>query len=179
MTDVIIRADVIITDPENSLHRLDEALSGAVMAEFLAGPVRHFFGDEAAWRFGAEGDRASGDWQELSDATVALRTKMGFTPDDTNIRHPSGSDSMFQYVTEHFNVRYDPWGAEIDIPGTATGEMGQKINTAQFGRVFNPIANFGPTPPRPVIATDERDFQEVVVMLAEHVIRWMTGVGAP
>lgn len=176
MADLLIKADVIIADVDKMLFRLDEGLTGPVLAGFLAGPVQHFFGDEAAYRFGAEGDRSSGDWQELSDATVALRQKMGFSPDDINMR----TGDLYEFVTEHYEVRSGPGFAEIDMPGQASGELERKVETAQFGRVDNPIPNFGPTPARPVIATDtEKDAEEVVVMLAEHVIRWMTGIGIP
>lgn len=172
---MIVQADVVIADPEHMLARLDHALSGEIIGAFLKGPVQDFFAEEAAWRFGAEGDKASGGWPPLSDATVDIRERLGFSSDEPNIR----TNDMFNFVTESSDLVMGPGFAQITIPGTPSDPlMAQKIETAQRGRADNPIPGFGPTPPRPVIATSgEEDLREVIYLLAKHVTQWMAGVG--
>lgn len=153
------------------LERLNEALSERILAQFLAGDVQNYFADRAAYRFGLEGDKASGNWPPLSEATERIREAKGFTTDEINIR----TGELFTFVTEHFELEPGPESVAINLPGHPTNpELEQKVWVAQEGLEEQDWSSFGPTPPRPVIATDSEDMAEVLVLLSKHVIEFMT-----
>lgn len=173
-SELRIKAEVQITDPERMMDRLEEAISEAALGIWLQRDVQDYMGESIAQRFGLEGDKASGDWAELSDATVAMREFMGFSSDEINIR----TGDLFRWVTETSKLAAGPGFVELIIPGDSTDPiLDEKLKTAQQGRATNPIPNFGPTPPRPVLATDEDDLMEILVMLSEHITMWMAGIG--
>jgi len=164
-------------DSKDTLDMLDRtwrALSGQNLENFLQGPAHDYLEDEIVQRFANQGDYKSGNWPDLSSATQNIRSQQGHDPDwPVNIR----TGDMFDVLTHDADYRVmGPHAAEMTLPGSAAkGLVAEKIKTAQQGKSRNPIANFGPTPPRPVLAVDETDLESLLVRLNGWIIEEIIG----
>lgn len=166
--DTFVEVNVDPFDVDMMVDRVWDVLRGDRLVEFLTGPAHDHLEEEIVQRFAYEGDNKSGDWPPLAEATMAIRQRMGFSPDEVNIR----TTEMFQTLVQDYDAF--PTGAAsatMILPGSAAedGAVAEKIRTAQQGRANNPIPGFGPTPPRPVLAVDETD----MVALLERLNRWI------
>lgn len=147
------------------VDRVWEAVSGPSLEAFLRGPGHKYLANEVVARFAYQGDKKTGDWPDLSEATQNIREQQGFGADwPINIR----TEEMFHVVTEEADFLMMTNEAEMVMPGQAgkSGLVAKKIQTAQEGSNSNPIDGFGPTPPRPVLAADETDAIALVEVLA-------------
>src|ERR1043165_3957037 len=82
-------------DVNRMIERTFSVLTGMNLETFLRGPAHDYLEDEIVQRFAVEGDKKSGHWPELSDATRSIRKHLGYSEDDMNIR----SGKMFQVLT--------------------------------------------------------------------------------
>lgn len=173
-TYVVINA----SDVEALLTRVSSALSPVALAEFLTADVAPFLGARAQERFKSEGDAASGKWQPLTAHTQAIRawgaqTQGWAIGPDHPINKRTGE--LEDYITSG-NGKTIPWGTGTSLlypdPSRASGEIPQKVQTAQKGRT-NPR-----TPPRPVLAVNEIDLAFVLRKLFDHIVVTHMG-GAP
>lgn len=174
--DTKVNFDVQV-DKKDTLDMLDRVwrvLSGDHLEDFLQGPAHDYLEHEIVQRFAHQGDRQVGHWPDLSDATQNIRRQLGFEGDwPVNIR----TEDMFDVLTHDADYAVTgPNAAEMTLPGNAAdGVVAEKIKTAQQGKAHNPLANFGPTPPRPVLAADETDLEALLTRLngwiIEEVIR--------
>ena len=157
------------------LEAVDQATSPESLALFLSEDAQPYFANEIIDRFAVEGDEKSGDWEPLADATVAIRQQLGY-PGSDPINERAGD--LLRLVVENYDIEPTPSGAVMQIPGESAANQGnlqEKLVTAQLGSNFNPIPNFGPTPPRPVLAVDPTDLEAMLLMLRSHIVRVTAG----
>ena len=169
--DLVVNASVDVDEPVDMTQRVWAVLSGPNLEMFLKNQVHPYFENQIVQRFAYQGDRQVGHWPDLSPATVAIREHDGFGGDwPINIR----TEEMFHTVTEEADFFASASSAEMSLPGSAgaSGTVAQKIKTAQQGKPApNPMSpNFGPTPPRPVLAADETDLVALMALLSRWVI---------
>ena len=140
------------------------ALQPSMLEAFLVTDAHNYFAEQIELRFAWEGDAASGEWPRLSEATENIRAHAGFSPDGP-INERTGQ--LLRYVTEHYDSQQLGLGAEMQIPGSATGEMERKIRHAQAGAApgENPMFPGSSTPARPVLAVNEEDVLAIVAKL--------------
>lgn len=174
----VFNVEVDYFDVEKLYDLVVEKVSGPSLYLFLTKEAQKYFGEQIARRFLTEGDSKSGPWAELSDATQDIRTAMGVPPaHPINIRTAllGNRDSLFDFVTEHYEARAGMEWAEIDIPGTSDPVQEAKLRTAQQGSTGNPL-QYGDTPARPVLAdATEEDLQEVLMLLEGFVMVQVAG----
>lgn len=173
--DTLVYIEVDSFDTDQMLMRVWDVLRGERLEEYLSGPAHDHLEEEIVQRFAYEGDSRSGNWPPLAEATMDLRQRMGFSADEINIR----TGEMFQTLVEEYDVfATGASSAEMILPGSAAddGAVAEKIKTAQQGRTSNPMPNFGPTPPRPVLAVDTSDMQELLERLSRWII-WEVSAG--
>jgi hypothetical protein len=166
----------ITVDPfpvQRMMERVMKVLAGGNLEAFLKGPAHEYLEHDIVQRFAYEGDKKSGDWAPLSDATQRIRQSLGYSPDDINIRQ----NEMFDVLTHEADYYSGPFEAEMSLPGSAgqRGRMKDKMETATKGRANNPIAGFGPTPPRPVLSVDASDMEVLLTMLNGWIIAELAG----
>ena len=162
---------IAITDAQvrAMLDQIELALLPGSLVAFLEGDVQDYLAEQIEWRFAFEGDRASGDWDRLSEATVHIREQAGFMG-DSPINERTGE--LLRYLTEHYDGRAIVGGAELQIPGDVSGTMEDKIRHAQVGAQpgENPLFPNSETPPRPVLALDEMDLEKVIELLSLYIV---------
>lgn len=142
------------------------SLSGPNLERFLFDQAHPYFEQRIVNRFAVEGDSASGFWPPLSEATEEIKDALGAEP-YANIR----TSDMFHTVTEEADFWFADNYAEMILPGSAAhGLVAEKIETAQLGKAVNPIAQFGPTPPRPILVADERDMAQMLTELTTFIM---------
>lgn len=150
-----------------------DSVAGGRLQQFLRWDVQKYFSKQIAIRFGSSGDSKSGPWAALEDSTQDIRAAMGVpAAGPINIRTAllGNRNSLFDFVTESYEVRGGADWAEIDIPGTPDDPVvAEKLRTAQQGSSDNPLG-YRDTPARPVLAHDEDDLQEILEMLQGHVV---------
>jgi hypothetical protein len=163
--------EVDITHPQRIIDAVNDSVSPQVLAVFLSEVVHPAFAADIFDRFAKRGDTRSGSWPWLSPATQDIRTRLGYNADrPVNVR----TGELFTFVHSSKDVRAEPGGAALEFPGEPGNDaLRQKLEHAQQGTSSNPIPNFGPTPPRPVLAVDEMDLASVLEMLQKHVVRYM------
>lgn len=167
----IVTTQVDTLDVDRMIERVMLSLSGPNLERFLFDQGHEHFERRIVNRFAVEGDSASGWWPELSDATMEIKEALGAEP-YSNVR----TSDMFHTVTEEADFWFADNYAEMILPGKAAhGLVAEKIRTAQEGKATNPISNFGPTPPRPILAVDEQDLAQVMTDLTTFI---MTDVAA-
>lgn len=138
---------------------------------FLGTKVRTYLREDIIKRFEDRGDSKSGNWPWLSDATREIRARQGFKPDlPINVRR----GQMFTELIDNYHTSVGGGGATLQVPGPVNDPfVRRKIETAQVGSNNNPIANFGPTPPRPVLAVNEGDLAAILGLLQHHVMEFV------
>lgn len=165
-TNSVVTTQVDTLDVDRMVERVMLALSGPNLERFLFEQAHPHFEERIINRFAVEGDSASGFWPELSDATMDIKNALGMSP-EANVR----SGDMFRTVTNEADFWFAENYAEMVLPGSAAhGLVAEKIKTAQEGKASNPIPNFGPTPPRPILAADERDMAQVLADLSLFIV---------
>lgn len=169
VADVKVSIEVDAFDTNRMIERTLKAVDGISLEEYLRGPAHEYLEHEIVQRFAYEGDKKSGDWAPLSEATRTIRRELGYDEEGTNIR----SGEMFRILTHDADFYPGTNSAEMSLPGSAgtRGQMAQKMQTATRGRANNPMPGFGPTPPRPVLAVDEMD----MAALLEALNIWIIG----
>src|SRR6478735_10713497 len=146
------------------LEHLDTALNPVAIASFLGAEISPYLGRRAKARFSNEGDDVVGGWRPLSAATQNIRAvgrSQGLWA--VGDAHPINvrTHRLEEYVTSGIgNVTPNPAGAILQYPNPARAnrETREKMKTAQQGR--------SNTPPRPVLAVNERDMTFLLLALA-------------
>lgn len=170
------RYDAIVdVDDEDAIRMMDRVMEtvGPVSLErWLRMAAHPHFTNEIVQRFAYQGDRVSGHWPDASEATEAMKENLEFDAEALNIR----TGEMFDFLTSkaQFSVAGDQ--AMMSLPGRRPNPlMTRKIRTAQFGSNDNPIDEFGPTPPRPVLGFDEQDMEFLLRSLERWVVWGVVG----
>lgn len=177
MSQVILVVDVEDADLETVLLRLEQSMSSYSLMSFLKHDVAPFMSNEIVQRFAYQGDGPSGDWPELSDTTIRIKRELDWLagePEDANIR----TGQMFAALTDEDSYDYVMSGvgfASMKLPGGVDSLTAEKIRTAQEGKSSNPRPGYGPTPPRPVLATSPTYLAVILEQLEMHIIRTMAG----
>lgn len=148
------------------INAVEKAVSPLSIANFLETEgMDHLI--ERLWnRFEMEGDQASGKWRPLSDATIEIRSRLGYTPIQTNIR----TREMVEFLENNYDLQMIMDGALLVWPGSPISEaVEKKLMTAQMGNALNVWPQMGTTPKRPVVAIDESDLFAFMHLLAVHI----------
>lgn len=174
-TQAVVSIDVDSLPVERLLHAVEWATSGTSLRFFLENDAHEWFREEIFRRFMSDGDRKSGDWAPLKDATIDIRRALGFGDDPINRR----TDEMFEFVTTNYDIASGGNWAELNLPGDPPDPVtAQKLETAQRGSNRNPLG-YGPTQPRPVLAVDQTDMAQLMLMLEVHIMyEVISGVGS-
>lgn len=110
-------------------------------------------------RFKSKGDSASGKWAPLAQATQEIRSNLGFSPDDINVR----TGTMRDFVTNPSPViTQDIIGTTMDWPGAPGVQMSRRLAQA---------AGRGRGPARYVIAYDMNTVAYILSTLETWTIR--------
>lgn len=165
--------EIDATDVDRVIHLVEMSVAGPSLERWLRGDATDFFHDDIESRFYEEGDVKSGFWAPLSEATINIRRELGYGPDPINRR----TDDMFNFVTGDYPTHMGDSFATMDVPGKAPNEVtATKLETAQQGRANNPIAEFGATPPRPVLGRPtEPDLARLLESLQVHIVNFVIG----
>lgn len=156
------------------LGAVEAALTAQSLETWLVGDVHTYLSEEIGLRFAYEGDKKSGNWPALADATNRIRESQGF-PGQTPINIRTGQ--LRDWVTTHYDVMPEGEGATLLIPGDPpTTTLATKLETAQLGRPDNVIPGYAPTPPRPILALDETDAAVILESLNRHLIGSLAGM---
>lgn len=120
-------------DVEQTFARVVAFLSPLGMVPFMETVMGPHLAERAKERFASEGDDAVGQWAPLRSATVAIRQSEGFGGS-----HPINrrTGELENWVTKS-GWNAIPAGSDtvLSFPGrTPTGELLQKVETAQRGR---------------------------------------------
>jgi hypothetical protein len=152
---------------ERMLFALETSLNPVAVAGFLGAVVDPYLRGRASDRFASEGDDVTGGWAPLKDATQEIRSNSGY-----GAAHPINkrTGELEDYIVNApHNLSAAPWGASLTLPGTTpTGELFDKVETAQHGR--------DRTVPRPVLGMNERDLVFVLTALAQYIEKRGSGV---
>lgn len=157
---------------DNMLRSIYNAFSDELIAaEFLVETVDPILRHSIEERFAAEGDAASGPWQPLTEATVAIRESKGF-PGAHPINVRTGAMKK-HLVDDPPRVSVHSLGATMWSPGDqGSSEMKKKVRTAQEG---DPATR---TPARPVLMVGPDDLEAIMVALAGYLGRHVAAGGA-
>lgn len=148
-------------------------VDGASLARWLVDDAHEYFREEIAMRFAYEGDKKSGAWAPLHDATIDIRRALGYGG-DSPINERTGE--LFDFVTTQYDINMGQTWALLTFPGDPpTASARQKLETAQLGRADNPLDGYGPTTRRPVLAVDETDLMELMVSLESYIMLGVVG----
>jgi hypothetical protein len=160
-------------DAQRLITAVEIAVSPPSLTYFLQNDALDYFQKEIENRFNYEGDRSSGRWDSLKDATEDIRQREGYGPaHPINVR----TGAMKEFVTSAFGLSVYGTGAELRIPGEMNNPMmEEKVRTAQKGKPGNRIPAFGATPERPILAVGEHDMVTMVYQLQLHIMRRVTG----
>ena len=179
MPPIQFSVDVNASSVDQIMARLEYAMSGASMTEFLVRKVHPWWRDEEVQRFAHQGDVAGGgtgpfgDWADLAPATVRIREANGYDGDGPiNVR----DGSMLDALINQYDIEAAMGEASMTIPGNSIDNVtANKIKTAQMGNPTNQIPGFGPTPPRPVLSLNETNAVEVLALLNLHIYEVLSG----
>lgn len=173
MVNVILDIDVNKLDVERLLHKLELAISGPSLAAFLEGSASEEFRENIIERFDEEGDALSGFWEPLKDVTVDIKRALpdlAGSPETINVR----TGEMFKALTQNYDTNFGADWAQLNVPGDVDALTETKIRTAQQGSNNNPLG-YGPTPPRPVLATSEMQLGVILQKLEYHIVDMLVG----
>lgn len=162
-----IQIDVDSFPVDQLVEAVNTAVSGPSLRAFLYGSAHDHFEHEIVQRFAYEGDRKSGPWEPLHDATIDIRHALGVPgPGPINIR----DQGLFDFVTSSRTTIAGDFWAQMDLPGRPPDSVTEdKLRTAQRGSNNNPLG-YGPTSPRPVLAVDESDMAALLIRLETHIM---------
>jgi hypothetical protein len=125
---------IIIVDDrsaERVLRNLEAALSDSSIEGFLLRNTADYIHRRTRDRFTGEGDDVTGAWQPLQPATEAIRVSRGYPgPHPINVR--TGDMESFLAADPGAITGQTTW--TFPAPGAATGELAEKIKTAQQGK---------------------------------------------
>jgi hypothetical protein len=155
------------------LTALEMALSPPSLEWWLDEKAHRHFQNDIVQRFAYEGDRKSGAWPPLTEATQRIRRDLGYTEDEINRR----SNRLLEFVAETYETSVGPDYAMLDVPGHHPPDAltARKLETAQKGSDDNP-RGFKPTPPRPVLAEpDNVDVAFLLESLMFHISDMVSG----
>jgi hypothetical protein len=154
------------------LGALQMAISPPSLEWWLDEKAHPYFQEDIVQRFAYEGDRKSGQWPPLTEATHRIRRELGYTEDDINRR----SNKLLEFVAEDYDTAVTQDMAVMNVPGDPPDALtARKLETAQLGSDDNP-RGFAPTPPRPVLAEpDQVDVAFLLESLMFHVSDMVTG----
>jgi len=159
--DVEIVGDAV--GVEAMLLRMEAALTGPGLVQYLATIVDPYLRTRAQDRFRSEGDDVTGPWAPLSPFTQNDRAAHGYGPAHPINRRTGQMEDFI--VGAPSNILVAPYGARLVYPGRrASGLLGKKVETAQRGIQGHPY-----TPPRPVLGVNARDLEMVLLGLAMHI----------
>jgi len=164
VSDITIGIDVNSADTDAVCARLIALLSPPGLEEFMHVGPDQILHERIAQRFDNEGDDVVGQWAQLRPSTVAIRTAKGFDG-----AHPINrrTGEMYDFLMEPGRVGSDKGGTALQIPGrAASGELFDKIKTAQVGRRTPPV-----TGRRRVLGMNEKDAEAIL----ERFNTWIIG----
>lgn len=152
------------TDAARALTSLEWAIGPLSLGMWLKGTMAPFLARRASQRFVNEGDETIGRWSPLKEVTQEIRENTGF-PRSHPINKRTGE--LEDYIVRGgADVALTPLGAQLTTPGSAaTGELGDKLATAQEGRGFGGRLNSPHTVPRPVLGLGAPDLEFALVGL--------------
>lgn len=153
---------------DHLLNAVMRAVSPVGLEPF-AEDVADYLSERVVERFAYEGDAASGNWPALSEATQGIRAKMGYGPDGPiNIR----TETLFEWAAYSADIESIPGGVMVEIPDTKRMDATtlQKLKVAQMGTNDNAMIPGAVTPPRPVVALDERDMVDIMAKLQIYIM---------
>lgn len=156
-------------DVFEKLHRMQHALTGEEVAEWLSHEVFPFFREKALNRFETGGDEATGKWPSLRESTQHRRQYYGYGASGPMNQRTGGLHEYIEGATPQVLIQAE--GAVMQYPGTLPGDQAtsEKFTTAQRGNTKTR------TPPRPVVAVSPEDWAYVRTRLESHIMRG--GVG--
>lgn len=155
------------TDVQVLLGRLIVGLSPPALSEaFLGGIVEPYLISEAENRFASEGDEAvGGKWEPLTEATIRVREDLGYGgAHPINVR----TGELKGHVTSGGESTPEAYGALLEFPGKAEGELATKMEHAQAGGISTSGKSF---PARPVIALASGDLAVVLGMMEGYIYK--------
>lgn len=171
-TPNIFTIDVDEVEVEVLIEKVLAATSEISLLAFLEQDVEAFFHADIQNRFNDEGDAKSGPWEPLQPATINIRQSLGFGDGPINVR----TGELKEFLLGDYDSFAGLGWAEMNVPGDPKDPVtARKLETAQRGNPSNPIPNFGPTPPRPVLALAEVDMWRLLEMLQIHIIHRVMG----
>lgn len=152
---------------------LEAATSPLGLQPWMQGFVVNYLQAEIKERFQSEGDRASGKWAPLEDATENIRQALGFSPaHPINIR----TGQLHKFVTTSSDTVVMGDSVVTQVPGdSGDSVLEKKLETAQKGSRSNPFPGARNTPARPVLALDTDDAAAVLTSLQLHIVHAMEG----
>lgn len=155
-------------------ERLGRRVQPAGLSVWLRQEAHPFLRDRAASRFAAEGDDASGKWEQLTRGTGFIRHNLGFAAfHPINVR--TGGLKWFVLLT--YTMKRTAQTATLTMPGKGDTRTVSKLRVAQKGGIAprgkkapkaGPIR---PTPPRPVVALGLVDERGLSASLHEWLMR--------
>jgi hypothetical protein len=116
------------TSVEAMFRAAHVTLETVSIAAWLRGPMLEFIQERAEERFLMEGND-DGPWKELKQATLDIRMSLGFPPGPINYR----TGELERFITgQGSNISPAGDAVVMTYPSfTPTGEMGEKVATAQ------------------------------------------------
>lgn len=155
-------------DVERKLAMLDTALSPVGLAAWLGVTVTPYLRQRIAARFAAEGDDVSGGWLPLAEATREIRSAAGFGAAGPINRRTGELENYLTSTPDLLTI--DGLGATLTYPGRgASGELADKMRTAQEGGAYKGGVKGSNAPARPVLGMNERDTIFALEALAVYI----------
>lgn len=137
--------EVDITPARQVLAGVQRNISAGGLWGFAKQVAEPRFASQAAQRFDAGGDSASGRWAPLAEATVEIRTNLGFLP----IRINERTGMLRNWLTNPNSIlAADALGMTMTYPGQPSALLMRRLRQA---------AGRGRGPARPVIAYGASD----------------------
>lgn len=167
------------SDVERALLGLENAISAPALSAWMKEyVVEEYFHDQIKNRFASEGDRASGHWAPLTEATENIRSALGFSP-----AHPINerTGKLRELVTTASDITITADSVTAQIPGDVSDPVTKhKLEVAQKGSTSNPLPSATATPARPVLAMDTEDVAAVLGALQLAIVANVeSAFGAP
>jgi len=146
------------------LTGLQIKLSPPAMMAWMQAAVVPYIQQRVANRFAGEGDDVVGKWHPLKVETEAIRLKAGYGgAHPINVR----TGQMKNFLTGSFGSTISAGGiTELEFPnqGSVTGQLAQKIMTAQMGTAIPP------TQARPVLGLNINDNMALTALLSGYLV---------
>lgn len=143
----------------HAIEQLAALLSPVGLQGFLSSTVGPYLSKRAKERFESEGDDVTGRWAPLKEATVTIRSDLGFGG-----AHPINrrTGELEEWVVQGgWDAYPQMFGASLRYPRNAPiGELRDKVETAQKGK------SEPSTVKRPVLGVNEKDMIFVLAALA-------------